>query len=224
MSKKLYLYSIILAIVYVVFFCRSVYESVENGIAGGKLAFRELIDESGKSRHLKYEVFGINLKPSKGIAYFPSTILNEKTQEKMRIEIREAMVFTTQTPDTIPLFIRILKIFTGLAIFISFGIFCYIPIVAYKILKSIPKEEFYSITNINRMRKSAFLILAIFFLMLIASFFNCATSAYYMQLENYRLTVKITEYPLLFLGLVLLIMSEILRYTTNIKEEQALTI
>ncbi|MDR2804657.1 MAG: DUF2975 domain-containing protein [Dysgonamonadaceae bacterium] len=45
-----------------------------------------------------------------------------------------------------------------------------------------------------------------------------------MQIEGYKASLQEFNYPLLFLGLVILVLSEILRYTTVIKAEQDLTI
>jgi hypothetical protein len=223
MSKKLYLYSAILAIVYVVFFGNCVYEIVNAGIGGVKLGMREA-EEGNISLSAPYEIFGAHITPRTGTGSFPSTIFNKKTGENMRLEIREVMTFMTQLPDSIPVYIKILKFLNFFLNLCLFGIFIYLPFIAYKTLKSISKDEFYTIKNINNIRKIAIVILAMFLLITFNYISMSIVSGFYMQLEEYKIAIREFNFPVLFVGLVVLIMSEILRYTTAMKEEQEFTI
>jgi hypothetical protein len=223
MSKKLYIYSAILAIVYVAFFGNCVYEMMDSAIGGAKFGTRAV--ESGNiSIGTHYEVLGAKIKPSSGTASFASTILNEKTGETMKVEYREIMTFLTDLPESVPASITALKYFNFLLTFCLLVIFVYLPFVAYKTLRSISKDEFYTLKNINNIRKISIAILIMFLINLLSNIFMNIVSDFYMQIEGYKTIVRNFNFPVLFLGLVLLIMSEILRYTTIIKEEQELTV
>jgi hypothetical protein len=199
------------------------YEVIDSSVGGAKLGLREL--KNGSISHLSdYEIFGAYTKPSKGTAFFPSTILNEKTGEKVRLEIREALVFLTQMPANIPFYIKVLKNTNWILFFILFALFVRLPFVAYKIMKSVSKDEFYSIKNINNIRKVSIIIFGIFFISFFANFFANIVSRFYVQPEEYTIVMREFNFPLLFTGLVILILSEILRYTTTMKEEQDLTV
>ena len=91
-------------------------------------------------------------------------------------------------------------------------------------MKSISKNEFYSIKNIKRIKKLSYILLAIFALTLLTNYFRVIITNAYLQMKDYTACISDFNYSLLFMGLVILVLSEILRYTTSIKEEQELTI
>jgi hypothetical protein len=164
------------------------------------------------------------MTPREGYFTFPSSITNEKTGEKMQIEITRAIMFMKQIPDSIPFYVKILKINSNLLIFAFFALFAYLPFIASKIMKSIPKNEFYSIANINRIRMVSYVILLMFLFNFVGKLFKHIAATFYASLGEYKFIMREYNYSLLFLGLTILILSEILRYTTSIKEEQEFTI
>jgi hypothetical protein len=223
MSKKLYIYSAILAIIYVVFFGNCVYEIVDSGIGGVRFGMREA-EKGNLLSGTPYEILGAHITPSAGTASFPSTILNEKTGENIRLEVREVLAFLTQLPDPVPVHIKILKFLNFILNFCLLGLFIYLPFIAYKVMKSISKDEFYTIKNINNIRKIAIVVLSMFIIITFDYISMNIVSGFYMQLEGYKFVIRDINFPVLFVGLVVLILSEILRYTTTMKEEQEFTI
>jgi hypothetical protein len=218
MNKKLYIYSIILAVVYTIFLGHCLYDHAYAGFRGGLLGIKE------HASSLSYELLGGYLLPKEGLLSFPSSITNEMTGESMQMEIRESFIFMKQIPDNIPFYAKLLKISSYLLIYAFFALFIYLPFIASKIMKSIPKNEFYSIVNINRIRKVSYVILLMFLLYLVANFFMYISLGFYASFREYKFVMGEYNYSLLFLGLTILILSEILRYTTSIKEEQEFTI
>ena len=219
MSKRLYIYTICLAIAYVVLLGHSFYEMGKVGVAGFKLGYAE-----GSSGHTEYHVFGGDIVPIAGSATFPTLFINEKTGEQVRLEIRQVLAYFTKSPDNIPAHIKIMensKIFWSLLLI---GLFIYLPFVVYRIFKSIAKEEFYSLKNIRNIRKASIILLAIFFTELLIGVVNVFTGNFYMQLKDYKVYLSEVNYTLLIMGLVVLILSEILCYTKAMKEEQELTV
>ena len=224
MSKKLYIYTICLAIVYVIFVGDQMYESFGAFKAGFDMSMKSTT-ESKEGRPINiHQFFGFKLTASDGMATFPSTIINEKTGENIKLEIREAFVLLSQLPKETPPYILIIKNLIPILSFLMFGIFIYIPIMTFKIMKSISKNQFYSLKNIKNMRNVSISLLAMFVVIFVESIIMDITSRFYVQLAGYDISVMKVNYAFLFLGLVLLIMSEILRYTTTMKEEQEFTI
>jgi hypothetical protein len=223
MNKKLYFYSTILAIAYILFFGNCVYEIVDSMVGGAKFGMKEF-GNGNISKAFNHEILGSYLTPKQGTGSFPSSILNEKTGENLRLEIREAMVFVTQLPDSIPFYVSALKVLIYIFNAILLFLFAYLPFIAYRIIKSIPKDKFYSPKNINAIRKVSFIILGMFVITILSLFFMNIISEFYLQLEGYEIAFREFNFPFLFLGLTILILSEILRYTTTIKEEQEFTI
>jgi hypothetical protein len=207
-----------LATIYILFFVHCLYDSVYAGIRGGLFGIKENIST------LSYEITGGRLIPNEGYFTFPSSLVNTKTGENVRAEITEIVVFLKQLPDNAPFYIKTLKITRVFFLFTFFIFFIWIPFIARKIMKSISKKDFYTINNINKIRRISYIILIMFFLLFIANFCQYQLTRFYVQLETYRFTLFDYNYSLLFLGLTILILSEILRYTTAIKEEQDLTV
>ncbi|MDR2057993.1 MAG: DUF2975 domain-containing protein [Dysgonamonadaceae bacterium] len=222
MSKKLYVYCICLAIIYVVSLGHGIYEMLDAGIGGFKLAQREFGDANVTVS--PYQVLGLHLQPNDGIATFPSTILNEKTGENMRLEIRESLLFLTQLPESIPLYVKVLKIIYLLLTFAFSAIFIYLPFIIYRIIKSVSKEQFYHKKNINNLKKVGIISLFGFVIKVITGFIMNMEAAFYVQVEGYKIAFREYNYSFLFIGLVILVLSEIISYTTGMKEEVDLTV
>ncbi|MDR1983975.1 MAG: DUF2975 domain-containing protein [Prevotellaceae bacterium] len=218
MSKKLKFYSICLAIVYVIFFAHNAYESIKFGVAGFKLGY----SQSKENNNL--HVCGGDVEPVAGALTFPSTVINEKTGEEVHCEIRQIFAYMSQVPDKIPFYVKTMSVMADVIGIIVLAFFAYLPFIVYKILKSITKNEFYSIRNIKRIRKVSLILLTIFVLTFFVNFSTMTVTKAYLQIKDYTSCIGYLNYSLLFIGLVILVLSEILKYTTVIKEEQDLTI
>jgi hypothetical protein len=218
MNKRFYVYSIFLAIVYIVFLGHSVYEMGEFGVAGFKLGMN-----GGKERK-PVLVCGGFIAPVAGNATFPTNFLNEKTGEEGHLEIRSILAYVSKAPDAIPVYVSVLELFNPFLSFVLGFLFLVLPFFVYRILKSISKEEFYSSKNINNIRYVSFMLLTIFFVKVIAGLIIVIRTNAIMQLKDYKAYFGEINYALLLMGLIILILSEILKYTTSMKEEADLTI
>jgi hypothetical protein len=220
MSKKLYLYTICLGVLYVVFVGHSLFEGGHLFIAG----FKEGWNEAHTHPHTQALVCGGDLTPVNGSATFPSRFLNLKTGEEARLEIMHVVAYLSQAPEEMPSYVKMMDGVRLVVAFVLLALFIYLPFVVYRILKAVPGRDFYGIANINRIRKVSFILFGIFFAGLLSNLCMTALTNAYMQMEGYRASFKTFDYPLLFLGLVILVLSEILRYTRTIQAEQDLTI
>ncbi|MDR2126776.1 MAG: DUF2975 domain-containing protein [Prevotellaceae bacterium] len=219
MSRKLKIYSLCLAIVYVVCFAHNVYESGKIAIAGFKLGYKQ-----GKSGNTGFNVCASYMIPVNGSLTFPSTVINEKTGEEMRFEIRQMIAFMPETPENVPVYVPIMNIAANISGFIMLALFVYIPFVVYKIMKSITQNRFYSIENIKRIKKISLILLLAFAINIFINMSVTISTNSYLYIKDYKAYMDNFNYSSFFMGLVLLILSEILRYTKNMKEEQDLTI
>ncbi|MDR0542600.1 MAG: DUF2975 domain-containing protein [Dysgonamonadaceae bacterium] len=220
MSKKLYVYGICLAIAYVIFIGHSLYEGGQLFVSG----FKEGWSQACAPSHVQTFICGGDLTPVNGSATFPSKLLNLKTGEEARFEITQVLANLSQIPDSIPAYVKAMDIIRLILSFVIIALFIYLPFVVYRIMKSISSQDFYGAVNIKRIRKASFILLGIFFVSLLANICLVAVTNAYMQIEGYKASLKEFNYSLLFIGLVILVLSEILRYTTDIKAEQDLTI
>jgi hypothetical protein len=202
-----------------VFFAHSIYEAGELAIAGFEFGYAQ-----GKAGNMNFQVCTGYMRPVDGSVTFPSTVINEKTGEEVRFEIRQMVAFLSDTPENIPIYIKIMNIAANILSFIVAALFIYIPFIGYRIMKSITQNEFYSIRNIKRIKKIALFLLLIFLITVFINLSTAISTNSYLQIKDYEAYVDNCGYSSLFTGFVLLILSEILRYTANIKEEQDLTV
>ncbi|MDR0754200.1 MAG: DUF2975 domain-containing protein [Prevotellaceae bacterium] len=219
MNKKLKIYSLCLAIIYVVFFIHNTYDSGKLAIAGFELGYQQ-----GKSGNINFNVCASYMKPVAGSITFPSAVLNEKTGEEIPFELRQIIAFIPESPENVPIYLKIMNIAANISGLIMLAFFVYIPFVGYKIMKSISHNKFYSIENIKRIKKISLILLLVFVITVFISLTATISTDFYLQIKDYKAYMNDFNYSSFFIGLVLLILSEILRYTKNMKEEQDLTI
>lgn len=220
MSKKLYFYSLCLAVIYAIFVGHILYEGGQSFVSG----FKEGWKKASTHTHTNTFLCSGDLTPLSRSDTFPSKFLNLKTGKEESFEITHLFASLSQIPDSIPAYIKVMDILQLLLAFVIIVLFIYLPFVVYRIMKSVSRQDFYSIVNINRIRKVSFILLSIFFISLFINACMVVITNAYMQIEGYKASLQEFNYPLLFLGLVILVLSEILRYTTVIKAEQDLTI
>jgi hypothetical protein len=219
MSGKLKIYCLCFIIIYAVFFAYSVYDAGKLAIAGFEFGYAQ---STTGNRNL--HVCGSYMEPVNGSVTFPSAIVNEKTGEEVRFEMRQIIAFLSDFPENIPAHVKIMDSATIIFSLIMAALFIYIPFIGYRIMKSVAQNEFYSIKNIRRIRKIALILLMIFLITVFINLSATISTNAYLQISGYRAYVGMFDCSALFTGLIMLILSEILRYTANIKEEQDLTV
>jgi hypothetical protein len=218
MSKRLYFYAICLAVTYVVFVGHRLYVGSEAFVAGFKMGWSE------SQQRTELYVCGGSLRPAGGTGTFPSRFLNLKTGSEGQLEITQASIRLSRIPDPEAVGVKLLTLAHALLSLMAMGFFVYLPFVVYRIMKAVSRGDFYGVDNINRIRKASFVLLGIFLATLSANTCMTAVMDAYMEMEGYHVAVEEFNYSLLFLGLVVLALSEILRYTKEIKAEQDLTV
>jgi TRAP-type C4-dicarboxylate transport system permease small subunit len=195
------------------------YEAGKLAIAGFEFDYKQ-----GKSGNINLNVCASYTKPVEGSITFPSTVINEKTGEEVRFEIRQMIALISKSPENITIYVKIMNITANIMGLIIFAFFVYIPFVGYRIMKSITQNRFYSMENIKRIKKISLILLLIFVINLFINLTATISTDSYLQIKDYKPYMGDFNYSALFIGLILLILSEILQYTKNMKEEQDLTI
>lgn len=177
--------------------------------------------EDGKSRNL--ETFYVNLKAREGFSAFPDSLINIKSNSYVNIRHGSSQVRASLPPD--------LKRKAGkwmIAEFIlSIGIVLiviYIPILFFKLMKSLMNEVVFDAKNINRLRNIGFSLL-LFYVIEIAlnQLFYLKNSALF-DFSGYVIQRESADMMMLLIGIVVLLFAEILSRGSAIKEDQDLTI
>ena len=177
--------------------------------------------QDGKSHNL--ETFFVNLKARDGFSSFPDSIINIKSNSYVNIRHDSSQVRASLPPD--------LKKMAGkwmIAEFIlSLGIFIiviYIPILFFKLMKSLMNEVVFDAKNIKRLRKigSSLLILYIIEEALNQIYFTKNSTLF--DFSGYVIQRESADMTMLLLGILVLLFAEILSKGSIIKEDQDLTI
>jgi|GEM_PF-2330069 len=222
MSKKLYIYGIILMAIYCFFIVNYAYSY----FIGGKMSFNFITEKSMEGSDISdYEMLNLTLIPTDDKDLFPSSIKNEKTGENMLFMINKGMVYFGEKIEQLPAGLNIAQSFVGLFIMLlEIVIFFYIPVKSFSIFRAVSKNNFYNQKNFKNLRKISYAILILFACSAVMQIINGLVARFYLDLNDYDILLMDIDYVFLILGLVLLIMSEMLLYTTSIKEENEYTI
>ena len=181
-----------------------------------------------KKKHNEHRIFSNSyffyVKPVKGYYTYPDTILNLKNGKWMRSEVPLFSIRTVNSTE-LPVWLLIGKIIMVGVSFLLLFLLIYIPIQVYKVIRSVIKNDIFDITNIKRIRRIGYAILAVFACVLYTAFIFTAEAKELFQLENYKIVFSISEdYYYLLIGLVTLLFAEIMKISHTMKEEQDLTI
>jgi hypothetical protein len=189
---------------------------------GNKEANR-LFEKETESEQSQSEIFHFYIKPQDGSYSFPTTLLNLRTGRPIQAEFFIASVKAENVQFSAWLMVGhwILLILAFPFLFLALSI----PILTYKVIRSIVKNEIFELQNIQRIRRIGYFLLILFVLSVYASFISVAEAQSAIRLENYKITFSIQgEYYWLLFGLVTLLFAEILKISHTMKEEQDLTV
>ncbi len=167
----------------------------------------------------------VELNPVDGQETYPDKILNQKTGKEELAENR-SMYIKLADVSQLPAFLIIGNTFILCISLVALFIFIYIPILSFKIVKSISRDDIFDYKNIRRIRRIGYSMLGIFLFALVYAFITKATADYLLSLQNYKIVFSLDGESTSFLifGIVVLIFAEVLKISTQIKEEQDFTI
>jgi len=161
---------------------------------------------------------------AKDYNYLDNSEINLKTGEKALVRPNNMTILVQSLPHKptwwIPLQI-IYTIFT--VIILILGI--WIPFLVVKIIRSLQHSEVFDRNNLKRINRIGIILLVVGLLGTASQIINIFSAQAIVDLSHYNFTYSETiEFYPIIMGVVILMMNEILRIGTEMKEEQDLTI
>ena len=203
------------------------FSAFRNGFDEGFNASKESVDETGKARKsFVSSFFGsvyVKLKPI--YEHYPDKFVNEKTGEKMGAEIEQVRLSITDLPQ-VPRYLIIGNILTIPLAFVMLFIIIYIPVLSFKTIKSIVKNDIFDEGNIRRIRRIGYSLIIVSLFGVYCAVISKATALHFVSLKDYKIVSPLSSEDIFIvtLGIVVLIFAEVLKIATQIKEEQDLTV
>jgi len=211
-KTKLTALSVLATLVY----CLFLFSSLTEGWDDFKLGFQE-----GYS--FKVQTYFVDLKAKKSISDFPDSLTNIKTGEKVNIRYDKAQVRASVIPVQEKSIDKYQFIGTLIAL-ISIFIVIYIPVLFFKLMKTLMHELVFNKKNIWCLRKIAILLIVYYIVEFITNYISYRMNVSLFDFTNYKIQREPADMIWLLLGVVLLIFAEILTKGSKIQEEQDLTI
>lgn len=219
MEKNIKIISIIIAILYFGVVINDIYNGLQAAVAGFEMGWDDSENETYS------ELYHIKVQPSNGLLTFPETLTNALTGEVMDAEageyrIRAAMPEKMQTG--IYFAFNLLKMISS---FILLAVFIYIPILFFKIIRAVTRNEILKEKTIKKVSRMGWLLLGVYvYGFLVYNIGDVILARQIIQIEGYSIVPNLSNFTSLFLSLVILLLAGILKHTARIKEEQDLTI
>jgi hypothetical protein len=163
------------------------------------------------------------VQPKQGLFSFPSSLQNLTIGKPIQSEITK--LYVRVEVQSLPLWLTIARIIMYI---LYLGIlFCliYVPVQAYRVIRSIVKSDIFDMKNIKRIRRIGYVLLITFVLALYVNIVNTAVAQQWISLDDYKIVFSMAEdYPFLLFGLMVLLFAEVLKISHTLKEEQEFTI
>jgi hypothetical protein len=177
--------------------------------------------EEGKA--LKLQTYFVDLKAKESFSSFPDSITNLKTGENVKIRYDKTQVRAA----VIPCSGKSVNSYQIIEIFMSFVVIfivIYIPVLFFKMMKTLRNEVVFDKKNITYMRKIGVLLLLYYVVSLITNYISYQKNVIIFDFADYKIQREPNDLIWLLLGLVVLLFAEILSKGSKIQEEQDLTI
>jgi hypothetical protein len=195
--------------------------SFKAGYSEGRDKARE---EWDKLALKKTEICFLNIIPKAGLYSFPTKFANLKGEDIIKASVG-SMTAKVQYSKKLPIWLKIFFHFAMILAFPILFLLLYIPVQAYKTIRSIVKDDIFNLKTITRIRRIGYALLIIFGCSLWAMFIEYLIGKHLISLEDYDIVFSMkNEYIFLLFGLITLLFAEILKISHVMKEEQDLTI
>jgi len=223
MNKRLKIFGILFAFFYFFIIGEYIIEEIPSFVAG----FKEGWNEAGQTKENRKinnpETCFLNVVPKMGQYTYPTEFFNLMGENIIKADV-SSMVAKAES-KILPSWLSITYAF---AIFLSLPIFVlllYIPVQAYKSIRSIVKDDIFNMKTIIRIRRIGYALLIVFGCMIFTEFIQYLVSKRLIDLRDYDIIFSVkSDYIFLLFGLITLLFAEILKISHTMKEEQDLTI
>lgn len=218
MNRLKLLYTVLFIIIIGTLFQSVVVEFYE----GFKYGFAIAKYEDKNNLHVdEFLMMNVSVKDNN---YMDSSVLNLKTAVPMQIRYNNiTMLINSQSPK--PLWWIFLQVLYGVLALVVVVLGIWILNLALKIIFSLQKTAVFDRINLKHINRIGLFILSIAAAESFLELINIYSAKFMIELQHYTFSfADVFKYDTFILGIVILIMSEILRMAIEIKEEQDLTI
>lgn len=218
MNSKIKIYCIILSVIYSILVIYTLSDVVDDFKAGYK--------EGHETTTTPWYMRTLHLKviPTEGIYSYPEKITNTLTAQEISAEPNYLKLKLDNSNIEIPLY---LKIFRGIIVALSVLALVstiYLPFIFFSVVKSATKGKILEYDVIRKIQQIGYILVFYYLMDSLTYFSDYLISQHVIVLEKYRAIIDLSDFGLLLLGLVTLLMTEILKVSRQLKEEQDLTI
>ncbi|MBB4035779.1 hypothetical protein GGR21_001674 [Dysgonomonas hofstadii] len=154
------------------------------------------------------------------------TLYNKTGNETINTQFEEARIKVNVPTKDVPVYLFIAEIFfMAIAIFLFIAIVAF-PIMFFNVVYNITKNKIITDNVIFKIRIMGWTMIALSLFDALMRYINIATAKQVLNIENYKIAGPDLENNIIYLslGLVTLLLTEILKVSLNLKEEQYLTI
>lgn len=219
MNNKIKIYCIILSILYTVVVICSMSDTIESFKAGYKIG-----RESSPNTPWYMLTLHLRVLPIEGLHTYPEKIINSVTGQEVRAEANNYKIRIENSNIDIPVYVKVFRgFFIPLSVVFLAGII-YLPFLFFSVIKSATKGKILEPKVIRNIQRIGYILIIYYIIDSLAYFSDYLVAQYVMTFEKYRAVIDVSDFGLLFLGLVTLLMTEILKVSRQLKEEQDLTI
>ncbi|QIK55176.1 DUF2975 domain-containing protein [Dysgonomonas sp. HDW5B] len=219
MNNKIKIYCIILSILYTVVVICSMSDTIESFKAGYKIG-----RESSPNTPWYMLTLHLRVLPIEGLHTYPEKIINSVTGQEVRAEANNYKIRIENSNIDIPVYVKVFRGFIiALSVVFLAGII-YLPFLFFSVIKSATKGKILEPKVIHKIQRIGYILIIYYLIDSLAYFSDYLVAQYVMTFEKYRAVIDVSDFGLLFLGLVTLLMTEILKVSRQMKEEQDLTI
>lgn len=181
-----------------------------------KLGFKE-----GYS--LKVQTYFVDIKAKESFSTFPDSIINIKTDENINIRYDKAQVRAAIIPSSCK-YMYLYQTIEMLLSFVVFYIATYIPILFFKLMRTLIDEVVFDKKNIRYLNKIGLFLIVFYVVNCIFNYVSYLKNIAMFDFADYTIQREPTDLIWLLLGIVVLLFAEILSKGSIIQEEQDLTI
>lgn len=219
MNNKIKIYCIILSILYTVVVICSMSDTIESFKAGYKIG-----RESSPNTPWYMLTLHLRVLPIEGLHTYPEKIINSVTGQEVRAEANNYKIRIENSNIDIPVYVKVFRGFIiALSVVFLAGII-YLPFLFFSVIKSATKGKILEPKVIRNIQRIGYILIIYYIIDSLAYFSDYLVAQYVMTFEKYQAVIDVSDFGLLFLGLVTLLMTEILKVSRQLKEEQDLTI
>ena len=223
MNKRIKILGILFAFFYFFIIGENIIEEIPSFVAGFKEGWKEGGRIKENKNISKTETCFLNVVPKMGQYSFPTEFLNSTEGNLIKADV-SSMVVRAES-KILPTWLSITYAIAIFLIFPTFFLLLFIPVQAYKTIRSIVKDEIFNMKTITRIRRIGYALLIVFGCTIFTEFILYLVSKQLIDLRDYDIVFSAkSNYIFLLFGLVTLLFAEILKISHTMKEEQDLTI